>query len=165
MSKYYYFAAQLPFLKFNEKPFPGKEKFLEEAEKWLQDKDFKALSKIDINDFLTAENDNKALKEYKFFEQALREDLVQVRKKSKIQERNKPLIALKPGALEGNPLEVERKLIFLRWEFIESLEKEHYFDLEFFILYFLKLQILERLFTFDKDKGTIVFDELCEAHL
>ena len=48
----------------------------------------------------------------------------------------------------------------LRWEFIEQEEAGHYFDLDFLILYFLKLQILERLVSFDKKKGQDRFESL-----
>ena len=48
----------------------------------------------------------------------------------------------------------------MRWQFIENLEGGHIFDLEALILYFLKLQIQKRLFTFNKEKGEAIFDEL-----
>ena len=54
---------------------------------------------------------------------------------------------------EGNPLDVEKKLLQLRWHFIDELEFGHYSDVDFFILYYLKLQILQRLWQFDKERG------------
>ena len=49
--------------------------------------------------------------------------------------------------------EVEKKLLEWRWNFIEELSTYHYFDLEFLVLYLLKLQILEKLSLFDKERG------------
>ena len=59
---------------------------------------------------------------------------------------------------EGNPLEIEKKLLLHRWELIEEKEKTHYFDLGFLILYYIKLQILRRLSLFDKEEGRQVFE-------
>ncbi|MBU2250847.1 MAG: DUF2764 domain-containing protein, partial [Candidatus Omnitrophica bacterium] len=65
----------------------------------------------------------------------------------------------------SSPLEAERKLLLLRWNFIQEQESGHHFDLTWLILYFLKLQILERLFSFDKDKGLVLFDQLSVARI
>ena len=104
------------------------------------------------------------LREYKDFERALREEIASTRETAP-ESTAKSKEVLKPQLLEGSPLDIERKLLRFRWEFIEERGLEHYFNLEFLILYCLKLQILERLFTFDKDKGTAVFDKLSEINL
>ena len=165
MDKYYYFASQLPFLKFNQRTYINKEFFLTEARKWLTNRDLAALYQVDINDFYYKESDIKILKEYKDFERKLREEIASFRKPQAPRADDRPLGFLKPDILKGSPLEVEKKLLFLRWQFIEEKEGGHYFDLEFFLMYFLKLQILERLFIFDKEKGIAEFDTLCEVKL
>jgi len=63
---------------------------------------------------------------------------------------------------EGNPLDKEIKLMRTRWEFLDNLSVGRYFDLGALIIYYLKLQILERKDSFNKEKGREVFDQLCQ---
>lgn len=159
MDKYYYFVSQLPLLIFGQESYIDKERFLDEAKKWLSDKDFSTISGVSLNDFYPRDGDNEVLAKYKNFERALREEIASFRKN----ESRGGLTSLNLNLNEGTPLEIERTLLHLRWEFIESLEEGHFFDLEILILHFLKLQALERLLTFDREKGTAVFDKLCEV--
>jgi len=156
-------VAQLPFLQFDKKPAIARIQFLQEAKKWLNDTDFRNLVRASMDSFTPQAEDTEILKAYKNFEKSLREEIVLTRKASKEGVEFKTFGIIKPSLLEGNPLEVEKKLLKLRWDFIEAQEKEHFFDLGLVILYFLKLQILERLFTFDKEKGLEAFDSLCEV--
>lgn len=166
MRKYYYLAAQLPFLQFDKKPAITKDFFLREAEKWLSEQDFLILSKVDINDFIAGkECFPPALREYKDFEFRLRQEVSLRRKKDFLLLDLEISPPVKEALAGDNPLDVERKLLFLRWKFIEEKELGHYFDLEYLSLYFLKIQILERLFMFDKDKGVQVFDKVCGVSL
>ena len=172
MDKYYYFVAQLPFLKFAEKGYVDEEYFLTEAKKWLRDKDFIMLSQVNINFFQPQDEDNKVLRDYKDFERALRQKIASFRASKGMA---LPKEKVSPGFIlgdefiqslrENTPLEIEVGLLKLRWQFIENLEEGHIFDLEALILYFLKLQIQKRLFTFNKEKGTAVFDELSAVTL
>lgn len=161
--RYYYFTSQLPFLKFATKPPISRKWFLEEARKWLGERDFLFLLQADINNFTELKELPLSLKEYRSFEKNLRQELAFFRKARKEGREYKISSYLEDIITTGNPLEVERKLLYLRWKFIEEKETGHYFDIELLILYFLKLQILERLFTFDKEKGRENFDKLCEV--
>lgn len=158
MDRYYYFVSQLPLLIFGEKPYVGRENFLVEAQKWLSDKDLSVMLKVSINDFYTKGDDNKALKKYKDFERNLREEIASFRSKE-----NQEIGVSNLNLREGTPLETEQRLLLLRWKFIDMLEEGHFFDLDILILYFLKLQVLERLLSFDKEKGMARFDKLCEV--
>jgi len=167
MDKYYYFVVQLPFLKFTEKSYAEEEYFLTEAKKWLKDKDFLMLSQVNINSFQPQDEDSKVLGDYKDFERSLRQKIASFRTPEGMvlpKGKTSPELAFGDGfnlnLRENTPLEIEVGLLRLRWQFIENLEGGHIFDLEALILYFLKLQIQKRLFTFDKEKGTAVFDEL-----
>jgi len=160
MDKYYYLISQLPFLKFNEKTYLDSKIFLSQAAKWLNDKEISCLKKVNICDFRVDKEEPLLIQEYKKFEQALRKDLVVFRRKK---EAGSKLKVLKTHTLEGNPFEIEKKLLRARWDYIEESEKSHFFDLEALILYFLKIQILEKLAIFNKEKGTRKFDSLCEV--
>jgi len=163
MDKYYYLASQLPLLNFNHKTYIDREYFLAEAEKWLAPVDYVNLCSATINNFEPQAGDSRLLRDYKDFEKVLRKELSLARKASGSKIDYQKTEILKPAFLEGNPLEVEVRLLLLRWQFIEEKEKDNYFNLDFLICYFLKLQVLERLFTFDKVKGTASFDSLCAA--
>jgi hypothetical protein len=164
MDKYYYLAAQLPFLEFDKKTTLGREDFLAQSRKWLTNSDYELLSRVDLDDFYSKPGDLGLLREYKDFERVLREEIASTREASS-ESGAKSKEVLKAQLLEGSPLDVEKKLLRFRWEFIEEKGLDHYFNLQFLIFYCLKLQILERLFTFDKDKGTAVFDKLSEVNL
>ncbi|MDZ7797926.1 MAG: DUF2764 family protein [Candidatus Marinimicrobia bacterium] len=47
-----------------------------------------------------------------------------------------------------------------RWQWIEDHEVEHYSDLDFFVLYYLKLQILHRVSRFKEEAGEKAFKEI-----
>ncbi len=158
MDKYYYFVSQLPFLTFGQGSYIDRELFLDQARKWLSDKDFFSVSGVSLNDFYPRDGDNKVLAKYKNFERTLREEIASFRKNE-----SHTGTSFNLNLNQGTPLETERRLLNLRWEFIESLEQGHFFDLEILVLHFLKIQVLERLLAFDKEKGTAVFDKLCEV--
>ncbi len=156
-------------MKFAEKSYIDREYFLAEAKKWLKDKDFLMLSQVSINIFQPHYKDSKVLRDYKNFEQTLRREIASFRiskgagvftSGGKINPELNFESGLNLNLSEGTPLEIEIRLLKVRWQFIENLEGGHIFDLEALILYFLKLQIQKRLFTFNKEKGEAIFDEL-----
>ncbi len=163
MDKYYFLVAELPTLFFGKEPEVTVDYFLSEAEKWMSAKDFRILSQVDINNYLVDPKNPRILRDFQQFETALRTDL------AKFREAQKQNIDYKPASFspnlvkEGNPLEIEIKLIELRWKLLDEMQREHHFDLEYLILYFLKLQLLRRLMTFDKEKGLEKFHKLYEV--
>lgn len=165
MDKYYYFVAQLPMLFFGRETNMSIDYFLAEAEKWLTPRDFKSLSETDINDFSLTGKFPATLANYKKFESTLRQDIFSWREAKLRDQEYKPVSMPVSVIKEGNPLEIEIKLMKLKWDFIEEMEREHHFDLGFIILYYLKLQILRRLFTFNKEKGLEKFQKLYEVNI
>ncbi len=162
MDKYYYFLSELPFLKFGQRPQIKKKEFIEEASKWLSEKDLCSLCDTSSNNFYIRNNKIAAIREYQRFEKQLREELVLYRKGAQ-KDKNKKTQILNSSSIEGNPLEVEKKLLLSRWKFIEEREAGNNFNFTMVSLYFLKLQILERLSTFNKAKGKITFKALCKV--
>ncbi len=161
MDKYYYFVAQLPHLTFNQEMQITRRYFLEEARKWLSENDYQCMIQVNINVYsLQPDIHSKLLYNYIVFEYDLRKELTFWRTEQKVGREYKSIIFPPALVKEGNPLEVEKSLMFFRWKYIDELEIEHYFDLDIIIAYFLKLQILERLFSFDKEKGKAKFKEL-----
>ena len=161
--KYYYLVSSLPHLKFDEGMPIRIEAFLSECEKWLSEKDFAAIKAVNINNFKKNTEDNPVLKKWKKFDLDLKERAAEVRKMFLTETHEKLPPRVKEIFREKNPLEIERLYESMRWDFIEEGEFGHYFDVGILILYYLKLQILGRLETFDKEKGKVVFEKLCEA--
>ena len=160
MDKYYYIVSQLPMLFFDKETYMTIDYLIEEAQKWLSPADFDILSRVDMNDISIDKKGPKLWQQYKEYEFQFRDELALWRKSLKIGQEFKPISFPLSLVKEGNPLEVERKLLKRRWDFIEALEQDHHFDLEFLIFYYLKLQILHRLSIFNKEKGMEIFQNI-----
>jgi hypothetical protein len=52
-----------------------------------------------------------------------------------------------------SPLVAEGILNKARWRYLDELEFGHYFDIERLVIFFIKLQILERISSFDAEEG------------
>ena len=165
MDKYYYFVAQLPMLFYGREAGVSINEFLYEAKKWLSAKDYILLSQLDIGTMTSEIMGNSVVKQYTCFEARLREDIVNWRKARLRDLDYKPESIPVSVLKEGNPLDVEKKLLQLKWDLTDQMEREHDFDIGFVILYYLKLQILDRLFTFNKEKGLEKFQKLYEVNV
>lgn len=159
MDKYYYLVCSLPFLSFGKSPGISKEQFIAEAEKWLSPGDFHILTRSGINNFFEQRHDTLLLKKWKGFEFSLRNELALFRQ-AKRQNREYKIRENLAELLEQSrhPLDAEQRLLLYRWNFLEEQAAGHFFDLDFLSIYYLKLQILERLFSFDKQKGQERFE-------
>lgn len=161
MDKYYYLLSQLPYLQFNQEQLITRRYFMEEAQKWLSADEYENVIQASIYDYSPEENaESEILNNYRNFEFQLRMDLASWRKAKQegheTREVSFPIALLK----DESPLVVEKNLIEYRWKFIDDLLLGHYFDLEAVLGYFLKLQLLERLFSFNKEKGKEKFSQL-----
>ncbi len=168
---YYYFAATLPMLSFGTKPPQTNDAFLKRAIEFLSPRDAGVLAKARL---LPSEPDTKgerALVEWIRFENSLRNETARFRaKKFRLTPDDfyrgdhlpdPHLLALVAEAAgEANPLQVERRIDLVRWEKLEELERQHYFDLHFLIIYFLKLQLLNKWQAIRPEKGRAVLDEM-----
>ena len=154
MDKYYYLIASLPLLKFAEPPSLSREDFMNEAGKWIAKEDLMILSRTDINNFLRAPTDTPLVSRWKDFEYATRLQLAFYRRAKKQNTEYRMRKDLSSIIQESrDPLEIETRLLRVKWDFLEEQEIGHFFDLDFLIVYYLKLQILKRLASFNKEKG------------
>ena len=163
MDKHFYIISQLPTLAFDKENVMTIELFLREAKKWMRRREFRFLAQVKLFDTIPDKKDPRMWRHFKRFETQIREDIVQWRKSRAEGKEIKSADGVFSIVREGNPLEIERNLLKYRWAFIEELEKVHHFDLEFLILYFLKLQILRRLNRFDKVKGFEIYQSVIES--
>jgi len=162
-NKYYYLVASLPRLEFGEHSPISKATFLAECEKWLSPTDLDNIKAIDINNLEITAEDNALVKEWKAFDAGFRTEIKGVREARRRSSGEKISASLKIIFNESTPLLKEKKILEKRWEFLEEGEFGYHFDINVLVLYFLKLQILERLEMFDKEKGKEVFEKLCEV--
>jgi hypothetical protein len=153
MDKYYYLVSLLPTLYFDKEPEISADYFMQELEKWTSKRDFNLLSSLDIKNVSCERSDPSVLQQYKRRESAIRNDLVTWRREKRAGREHKPGSFASSLLKEGNPLVVEKNLLRLRWDFLSERDLDHHFDLETLVIYHLKLQILQRLAQFDKEKG------------
>ncbi len=165
MDKYYYVVAQLPLLYWEKEPAITQESFLEEAEKWLSHSDYAILSRAryDATDITISKP--TLLKKYVEQEYHFRTELAAWRKAQRDGVDYKPDSFNVSLIKDGNPLEVEKALLRRRWDMIVAVEPDFHFDLEFLILYFFKLQILDKLSLYNKEKGLEIFQKISKVEI
>lgn len=164
MGYYYFIISSLPHLSYGMSDFPSLEDFLGICRENIAKKDFEVLVsanifKIEYDDF-----SNEVLKKWYSWESNFRNQLAFLRAVKKQEDPGTyihiSLDELEVGIIsneafkEESPLIAEDIINRARWSFLEDMEFSHYFDFEKLIIYYLKLQVLSRIKTFDKDKGT-----------
>ena len=144
--------------------------FLEMCGAELTDDHYRLMENVSISaldDDTTPKPD--ALKAWLMWEGGLRNELAGLRAQTKgwdaekhIREGSQAYGVAKTAREAGSasPLEGEDVLNRARWTFLDGLEVGHHFDIEKLVIYFLKLQILERKASLNKEKGTEKFKEL-----
>lgn len=166
MDQYYYIVSQLPLLWFDKKiDTISDDFFLSESQKWLTIKDYSILQNSILNKFSENTKHPLVLSLFKEFEKNLLYDISGWRKAKKENREYKTMMIDIKLLDKSNPLEIEHHLLKVRWDFLDELSWDHHFDLSFLIIYYLKLQILKRLHTFNKEKGLENFHKSCEVNL
>ena len=165
MDKYYYLVARLPYLYFEKEPTISIDNFLEEAATSLSRRDYAILSRVRYNSTDSGISKPRLLKEYIQQELQFRTELAAWRKAQKegvdYKTESFPVSLVR----EGNPLEIERALLKRRWDLISQVEHDFHFDLECLILYYFKLQILEKLSSYDKEEGLAIFKKISKVEI
>ena len=154
-SYYTYLISSLPMLHFGMKPPFSFEKFLQICQDVVSDSDVNQIRTASICGEYPQQSSQVTLKRWQDFDAALRNELVKIRAARR---RVEPLQYLRRSeyvdfslahlAINAyrNPslLEAEGMLDQQRWRFLDELAAGHYFDLDFLIVYALKILILER---------------------
>lgn len=162
MKQYYNVGASLPFLHEAGISFPAYSEFLSICEPWLNEGEFQVLLDISVSGSSAAA---EILPEYVHFDSILRQNLAMLREK-KLKRSNQdrehagadfdPEVdrAIQDFRNQNDPLAGEISLDHARWAFLDSLQVGHYFDIRFLTVYALKLQLLERRKSFNRETGT-----------
>ncbi|MGB5819190.1 MAG: hypothetical protein WBG90_06860 [Saonia sp.] len=177
-----YLVSSLPYLSFqdaeevqlkvssifNKYTAPsGEEKNLtaildNEAEKFLTPSASDLLRQINLGTIHKTsfqQSKNKVLAAFSTYAFALKEEIRQLR----MSRRNDPIQPLSKkqflSLTPGTPLDEELQLLKLKWDKLEALSVGHYTDFGALVIYKLKLMLLLRWWSFDRDKGFGIFEQ------
>lgn len=156
ISYYPYLTASLPSLYFGMKPPFSSNELLRKCEGVIPEGDVYVIKKVSLRisrDEVIEKN--TVLNRWKMFDADLRNELVKIRAQRKHidpvkylrNERYVPVdISHLLVSIARNPsiIESERLLDQIKWNFFDELVLGHYFDVEFMVVYALKLLLLEK---------------------
>ena len=161
--QYYYVITSLPSLSLSEELPIRKDDFLANCKQYLKKTDFDILESVSLFDAEENEVSLDVIRRFFRWERGVRNVLVRLRAESlglepdefirdEIFDHFQALLA-EEAFNADSPLVAEEILNKARWRYLDELEFEHYFDIERLIIFFIKLQILERISSFDAVKG------------
>lgn len=167
MRNYYYTVAALETIRLGEKITISEEYFLQLAEDTMDAKDYQVLLKSRWG--LTEPTGFSFADRILSWEKELRLELAKARI-SKLPFDTSPNLQDSDGSYNlleqvravmalDSPLEAERYLDQLRWNFIEEMGACHFFDLEALVVYYLKLQLAMRQEKFQEEPGRDSFEK------
>jgi hypothetical protein len=168
VAHYYYAVASLPYLLFEQEKSVDVNEFLAFCHRQLSQTDYHLLTKASLEDFPEPEKPNPVLTNWQNWEKALRNELVKLRAhelgfEPTDMEEAPDVLEVKDLAREvfsqDSPLQAELMLMRARWDYLERLEINHFFDIEKLIIYYLKLQLLARKEQFKKEYGEEQFEK------
>jgi len=173
VSGYYFTVASLPLLSYDKFPFIDIQYFLQTCKSHLQKNDFIMLSKVKLDKLSKVKPCSPTYARYQEWEKSLRNALVMLRASKMGVDAKAYLVEgreifgvdkiARQAFEEDSPLKAEHILNRGRWIFLEELELGHYFDIEKLVIFYLKLQVLERKAIFDFDRGKEYFEGICKS--
>ena len=173
---YYYFAASLPYLEYGVRCLTCLENFMETAGRLLSPGDYALIEQalaVEAGQPVSGEG-HRVIREWQAFMQGLRNQWVMARAP---RFRKDPATyfrgerggetavaeAVAQAQKAVDPLEAEKIIDQLRWAKLEEIGQGQFFNLDFLLVYALKLQILKRLERIDSVHGEHIFNEYCAA--
>ena len=172
MSQYYYIVASLPFLSFDSEKIMETGEYLDLCRRQASQRDYELLQSASLEQLLRKNYQNRILTTVSQWEKSLRNELVVLRsQKIGIEAEDAVPAEAIPEAKEAareafnqsSPLQGELVLMHSRWDLYEELEVNYFFEIEKLILYYLKLQLLERKELFGKEAGKEQFNQIYES--
>ena len=152
MSNVVYLMTSLPSLTFGQVPPISIDEFNRDAKSQLSAKHFKILESVDIQKINATKG---GLENIASLLNDVQQELSEIRN-AKAQKRQPKLERLPKTVITGNPLVREEKIMQWQWEELDTIEAGKTFTLTEVLVYKLKLQIISRLHSFDKEKGAQV---------
>lgn len=169
-NQYYYTVASLPMIFFDSEKFMAGSEFLDVCETTIGEKDFEILKTALLLPVQNMAVSNPLLKSWYDWENTLRSELAKFRAAKKGTDAEK-YIGENPSEagvaeiareafIQDSPLESEKILDRARWEYLEMLEAGHLFDIGKLIIYYLKLQLLNRRAMMNKNRGKQEYEKI-----
>jgi len=169
MANYYYLIASLPMLRKDQSEYISHEDFLALCKEQVSASDYAVLSQATLTG--DEVKGNLFIKGFSHYRSLVQKELAAQRsarlklndpryinngeKESKITE------VIHKAVSSDNPLEGEKLILSLYWDYLEShVGLGHVFDLTFLLSYALRLQILSRISSFTREKGNAEFSRL-----
>jgi len=175
LANYYYAGASLPLLRLDEKPAIREEEFISIVKTGLSEKHATQILSLNLKESINVENLASLGLEYWRREKNIRNELVKLRSAAMgsdgtsflVDDENDPFVT--DGAVAAfkaqSPLEAEIILDNIRWGWMDELQSGHFFDQDFFMAYYVKLQILLRKEDFEVEQGKKNFQDVYESVL
>jgi len=154
MSNLVYLMCSLPSLRFGQEPPITMDEFTADAKSQLSAKHFKKLEPVDIFQKTDSEG-NVGLKNIGTMLDDVKKDISEIRA-AKTQKRTPGLQRLPQAIINANPLECEKLIMRWQWEELDTIQAGESFSFTEVMVYKLRLQILNRLNSFDKERGAQV---------
>jgi len=139
----------------------SKEDFVQTCVPWLTRDDLAVFTGVMTNTY--AVGSHVVLDSWNGWDTALRNELSRIRAQRKGIEQDAYVRPESGGWIlsdvakeivqQENPLEAERTLTRLQWEFLSELEAPFYFEFERILIFYLKLALLIRKSQFTKERG------------
>jgi hypothetical protein len=168
----YYIVAGLPALQPQEPPKISYIEFMETVRRILDEKDLHVLEKARLSNAAVESTGNPVLTAFQLWENDLRNRMAAQRPAARHSgERSdarpgtpsvESLRTARAAVEAADPLQGEMVQNRARWDLLTSLETGHQFDIEYLIIYALKLQILERTVAMSPTNGAEAFQYLEE---
>ena len=156
MSNLVYLMTSLPSLTFGQVPPISIDEFNRDAKNQLSARHFNRLQSVDIQQMDVAKG---GLKNVTLLLNDVQQDLSEIRH-AKAQKRQPKLERIPKTVITGNPLVREEQIMQWQWEELDTIEAGKTFTFTEVVVYKLKLQIISRLHSFDKEKGAQVLSSV-----
>ncbi|MBF0320027.1 MAG: DUF2764 family protein [Nitrospirae bacterium] len=162
---YYYVVSTLPVLRLGKKAPLEKDDFMKLCSLHLAKDDLDILHTAALHGVAANAGGPGVLNEWYRWNEKLSQTLASLRKERISLKRAvsgdyarepaySPIAHIAGSAFrEASPLMADEILTKARWDFLTHLEFGHYFDIERLLIYLLKLLILQRNASFNKDRG------------
>lgn len=176
MAHYYFAGASLPLLVYDAKTVPlSVEAFTSVVTASLSPADSRKVLSLDLSALQVPGALSPVGRSFWQAEKNLRNELVRLRtaalhsdpKNDWVQPENDPYVVEAAAAAfkEPSPYQAELILDAWRWRQIDELETGHFYDVDFFTAYFIKLQLLIRKNRFSREKGNEQFTQIYQSVL
>ncbi len=172
MSNYYYTVSSLPYLDFGAEPVITMKEFINICNSTLTEVDFRTVESVSLSLLDEMNSSVSLIGRWVSWESSLRNELVKLRsvflgvepaEYLKDAEINTEASVIAGSAYKlESALDAEEIINKARWDFLDEIEVNHYFDLEKIIVYSLRLQILERKKMFTIENGDKNFQVIYE---